>query len=148
MTDLTNLLGKLERATGADREIDEALMALAYTRDERHIGAEEDSGPHGEWVRVKDRVWVDPKTDKWVSTAALSFTASVDAALALVERLRPELVIKATKLGDGSGHWQITEAWFGDTEVVDDMAPMDPRPGALAILIALIKSLLEEQHGH
>ena len=92
MTDLTALLERVRAATGADREIDAALMAQSYAQEERHIGAVMEYSDGSE-ERVKDLVWVDPKTDKWVSTAAHSYTASIDAALALIERMLPGWVV-------------------------------------------------------
>lgn len=83
------LLERVRQATEPDRELDEALMALFYAREERHIGAVMEYSDGSE-ERVKDLVWVDPKTDRWVSTAAYMFTGSVDAALALVERVAGE----------------------------------------------------------
>lgn len=84
--ELKSLLDRLECAKGADRQLDEALMALLYVRGRKHIGTQEDSGPGGRWVPVENDVWIDPATDKWVSTAALDFTSSVDAAVRFVER--------------------------------------------------------------
>lgn len=86
--ELSALIERVRGLKGPDREVDEAVMALFYTREDRHIGAEE-GDDFGGWEPVKDSVWVDPKTDRWVSTAAFYFTASNDAALALVERVRP-----------------------------------------------------------
>lgn len=84
---LKELLQRVKAATGPDREIDEALMALTYVRDERHIGATEgwEDEPDS-FAPVKDKVWVDPITNDWVSTSPHSFTGSVDAALSLMGR--------------------------------------------------------------
>lgn len=88
MSKLIELAERCEKASGPDRELDEAIMAVLFVRDERHIGAEEDCGPGGSWVPVKDSVWVDPKTNRWVGTAAREFTTSIDAAMTLAEGLR------------------------------------------------------------
>jgi len=88
--ELRSLLEKLDAAKGPDRQIDAALMALLYVRGRRNLGTQENSGPGGRWVPVEDDVWIDPATDKWVSTGALDFTRSLDAAIRFVERAIPQ----------------------------------------------------------
>ncbi|SHK23846.1 hypothetical protein SAMN02745194_04521 [Roseomonas rosea] len=78
-----DLAARLEAAEGASRELDEAIMHALFDREERHIGAEEEQDD-GSWAPVKDRVWVNRTTGKWVSTHALNFTSSLDAALTLL----------------------------------------------------------------
>ena len=87
MTDLHTLRDMMDEATGPSRVIDDAIMALVYVRDDRSIGTMEDDGSG--WKPCTDKVWVDPVTDRWVSTAAHAYTSSIDAALALVGRLLP-----------------------------------------------------------
>ena len=138
MSDLDALLERLEKATGPDRELDEAIMALFYTLDERHIGTTEgwDDDPDS-FKPVKDRVWVDPATDKWVSTAAFHFTASIDAALALVERVLPGWMHANGNCGEQNMPWAcITEP---DEPCRDFSAGAPTEP--LAILIALLRAL-------
>lgn len=74
------------------------------------------------------------------------YTDSLDAITALIERVLPDLVIKATKLGDGSGEWQIIEAWLADTgdEIVADLV-MPSRPPALAFCETLLLALQERE---
>ncbi len=141
MSELQKLLERVENATGPDREIDEAIMALVYVRDERHIGAymENDLGRD---EPVKDRVWVDPKTDKWVSTHAYAYTASIDDALALVERVLPG---QQWTLGRNLHHhyWLCTFNRLDDegapySNASSHAAPTPP----LAILAAILKALI------
>jgi len=136
MADLTRaeLIAKLEALTGPDRGIDDALMALFFVRDERHIGTTEgwEDDPSS-FLPVKNRVWVDPVTDKWVSTAAHNFTSSIDAAVALVDRMLPGWQINIhcygvsseASLGSRSGGFPLVTGW----------SP------SIAICIALLRAL-------
>jgi len=71
-----------ERASGPDQELDEAIMAVLYRREERYIGT------HLEYSNecVLDWVWVNPATDKWVCTHASRFTRSLDDAMTLLDQ--------------------------------------------------------------
>lgn len=82
MADLETLKGLMLRAQAAkeaDRALDEAIMAAFYVRDRRYIGA------HDYYTdeRLDDDVWVDPRTDKFVTNQAFWFTSEAGA----VERL-------------------------------------------------------------
>lgn len=82
---MEDLIKRLEEAEKGSVELDEAIMAHFYRREERFIGAWEDDGMDEKNVRrVKNKVWVDPATDKWVCTHAKPYTTSLDAALTLV----------------------------------------------------------------
>lgn len=85
MSNFLELARRVEKATGRDRELDEAIMAALFVRDQRHIGCREEQ-EDGSWAPVKDSVWVDPETDRWVGTAAREFTSSIDAAVTLVPK--------------------------------------------------------------
>ena len=76
------IIDRIEAATGPDRSIDRAVMALFYGRDARHVGTEAYTGPGGRWVPVKDDLWIDPDTDKWVTSAVdgLQLTDSINVA--------------------------------------------------------------------
>lgn len=84
MTD--ELIAKLEAAEGPCRELDAEIMAVFYVRDERHIGVREgwEDEDFDNCLPVKSEVWVDPATNKWVSTHAHHYTANTDDALSLV----------------------------------------------------------------
>lgn len=95
------LIAKLESASEGSRELDRELMALTYVWEQRHIGATcWDKKASGKRVddnddtccpdaKHLDWVWVDPLTDQWKTTArdGFEFTTSIDAALALAERV-------------------------------------------------------------
>ena len=85
ITTLIALSERVKAATGPDRELDTEIMAAFYTRDKRYIGAHwEDTGEP-----YQDDVWVDPKTDKWVSTCAFEFTRSLEMVVRLLKRTLP-----------------------------------------------------------
>lgn len=153
MSNLNELLERVEKATGPDREIDEALMALVYVRDERHIGASMENDL-GRDEPVKDRVWVDPKTDKWVSTHASQFTGSIDAALALVESVAggegtPSMVYSYDLNWCSSAHPDmafVAELFLADGDpcvMTSYHAQSYTLP--LAILAALLKALISQE---
>lgn len=98
------VLDRVQALTGPDRAVDRAIMALFYTRDSRHIGAHEQRKPRGRWSPVKSDVWIDPATDKWVTTDidGYSFTASLDQAVNLVARACPGQVWSVSN-SDGRG---------------------------------------------
>jgi hypothetical protein len=139
MTDLSNLIERVEKASGPDREISRDILCLcgwSYEKRGRDIKLWM-YGPNGE---RRDHPGVG-------LFDAPHVTKSTDAITALIEQKLPGLVVKATKLGDGSGHWQITEAWLSDTgdEVISDFAPMEPKPGALALCLAFLLALQSQE---
>lgn len=86
---LRGLMLRAQEAKEADRALDEAIMAAFYVRDSRHIGARD----YYTDEPVKDDVWVDPRTDRFVTNQAFRFTSEANA----VERL----------IGFLPGGWQI-----------------------------------------
>ena len=109
MTDISELIERVKAATGPDRELDEAI-----------------------------RFYFDPKGSRYYSENS-AYTASIDAALALVERVLPE---HDWILGHTNGgltiHCQLgpdaDKMAFGDTP-------------ALAILLALLTALQSTHSG-
>ena len=139
MTDLNALLDRVRSATGPDRDLDAAVMALSYTQDERHIGAVMEYSDGSE-ERVKDLVWVDPKTDKWVSTSAHSFTASIDAALALTERVLPGWGVYFRRDKETTGAGMLLPDHFRVTPAHEEAATLP-----LAILAATLSALIAKE---
>lgn len=79
------LVAKIQNGSGADRDVDEAVMDLFFTRGSRFIGVlDEDDQP------VPVNVWVNPRTDKWTSNAPRSFTSSLDDILRTLREFLPE----------------------------------------------------------
>lgn len=83
MSTLLELAERCEKSIGPDRELDALIMATLFRRERRQIGTQEEM-PDGSWRHIKTGVWVDPATDRWVSTAAKEFTGSIDAAMSLL----------------------------------------------------------------
>ena len=104
------LIDRLSKLDGPDREVDAEIMALFYVRGKRHIGAymENDRGID---EPVESDVWIDPNTERWVSTSAHYFTASVDVAIAMAERVLPgksiDLLREAISELGKKYHWHI-----------------------------------------
>ena len=138
MTDRQTLLEKVRACEGADRLLDEALMMAFYTRDVRFIGATCEGCDCPDAPRHKDPVWVDPMTDRWVSTNAYEFTGSVDRALALVAKVLPG--------------WDWMRLAGGRMLVFDPARHKatfagEAKTPALALLAALLTALLAEEAG-
>jgi hypothetical protein len=119
--ELAGLIERLEAAAGPDREIDKAIFAyLGYT-----------------W-RAMD-YWSADSTKMWSGPVFLTY--SIDAALALVERLLPGIFWVI-----GQGKTNSVEKLFGcqllfGTEEIIGSGESDHAP--LAILLALLKALQE-----
>lgn len=119
-TDLRALIDRLERLTGPDREVDEALLVLEVPRMA-------DILPH--WTAAEREQLVDQRT------------ASLDVALALVERLlRPvhpgmTITLKGTFSGPGSDFWRAEITWpSSERQGRSRVAPC-------ALLAALLRAL-------
>lgn len=95
----------LQDVSAPDRKLDRAIMALFFEWGSRQIGTQENSGPAGAWVPVENSVWIDPKTDKWVTTDiyGYEFTRSLDKAVQLVQRVFPGCVWSVSN-SDGHGN--------------------------------------------
>lgn len=117
---LSGVVERLEKATGPDRELDDAIMAAIFVREERHTGVQERLALDDEWVPVKSPVWVDPATDQWVSTHARQFTSSADAALTLVPKDYDWIVGNVNGQLGGTPYACVgsTEQHFGATPII------------------------------
>ena len=74
---MAKLLARVEAATGPDREIDGALALMEGWTFQKMKG---DREPY----------WRKPgATEYWNRSTLINYTASIDAALALVERMLP-----------------------------------------------------------
>jgi hypothetical protein len=81
MTDLSELLERVRNAKGPDREID-GDIAQAFEVAPSYLPRITDAGRSWLWAE-----FVEP--DTWDTWEAPEYTASIDAALALVERVLP-----------------------------------------------------------
>lgn len=95
MADLAELLARVKAATGPDRELDALVWASTLPSD--GIGLDGYGLPDGSHFEheadedgsVSQYVILDGKSHKRARRSAPDFTASIDAALALVERMLP-----------------------------------------------------------
>lgn len=109
MADLETLKGLMLRAQAAkeaDRALDEAIMAAFYVRDRRHIGARD----YYTNEPVKDDVWVDPRTDDWVTNQAFRFTSEANTVERLISFMPGGWQIMTTS-PDPSRTWYGAFAW-------------------------------------
>lgn len=132
---MTDLITRLSKLDAPDREVDAEIMSLFYVRGKRHIGAymENDFGVD---EPVDSDVWIDPKTDRWVSTSAHCFTASVDAAIALAERVLPESVARRLIVFNSSP----AKAGFDGTPERGKLFYFEAATPAIAACIALLRA--------
>ena len=125
MTNLEQLLDRVVKATGADREIDLAISILFP--------------PHGEARKVSNALagtyWYDNEFSSG-SRLATGYTSSVDADIALIERVLPGWQINMHHYGEGS---TIAEASIGNRATAKPInAPTLPLALVAAALSALI----------
>ena len=140
MTDIAGLIERLEAATGPDRELDAAIVAHFNNASVRRYPPQTDFGPGARW-----QFWSRDGAHFLGSESKFPvppLTASLDAALALVERVRPGAWIEMS----------------GPRKYLNIPAPVpnrwrvevDERIGwgstlAIALLIALLRTLETEQ---
>jgi len=146
--ELAGLIERVEKATGPDREIDVLLRAIlvdhreVFERDTWVLGRNR-RPPHDECVLGR----IDPGrvarnfSPAYHKPEQPAYTASIDAALALVERLLPGIFWVI-----GQGKTNSVEKLFGcqllfGTEEIIGSGESDHAP--LAILLALLKALQE-----
>ena len=152
---LIALLERVEKATGPDRELD---CRISHHFDRRGIwyGAAEDSG----WAPAEtvdgwdDTKWHEVGQD-YVSSLVQQFTRSIDAALALVERVLPSALWHVNRPADWTGKIKkrkgeplpafegyVSLGTIGATDYVSGSS-MGHNP-SLAILAALFKALISK----
>lgn len=121
------LVAKIQNGSGADREVDAAVMALFFTKDSRFIGSRwaDNDEP------ALDDVWVNPLTDKWVSTAPREFTRSLDEVLRTMREFLPE----TTWMIDAQAELPARAIVRHGTELKARSAPTPPRALLTAFLV-------------
>jgi hypothetical protein len=136
--EVSALLVRVKGAKGADREIDYALaqVALGYAIHDEPV-FDFHTGWTDKTIKVMSAFGADERKD-WELIP--EWTSSLDAAVALVERVRPGC---RYVLSGGDSGWSSTLQWVGDdgkvhgTRTGDD----DYESGALALITALLESL-------
>jgi len=138
MSQLEELLERIRAAKGADREID-GDIAAAFEIAPSHLPRVTDVGRSWLWAD-----FVPP--DDWETWEAPAFTASIDAALALVERVLPGWRLTLRQM---SSQWRATMMDAGCSPGMTlmlgfstaEFAPTAP----LAILAALLSALIAQR---
>lgn len=120
-TPYTDIISKLEGATGPDREID-ALIGLAFSTEPT---AETFRSAKG-YVRYRDSLGL------WTARSAPNYTRSLDAALALVEERYPEAWITMGTQKPWCNLWKDNNSHISQSR--GETLP-------LAVLTALFKAL-------
>jgi hypothetical protein len=143
-SDLSSLLERVKGADGPDREIDACITAaLAEPLWPLREGASlyVDMEAYGPYVRVHDpRIGKRSKGNAPMFSLdeVPAYTSSLDAALALVERVLPGWEILITNEGDPADTWV---ASIGPRDTFTSFETQRPTP-ALALLSALLSAKL------
>jgi hypothetical protein len=147
-----DLIERLEKASGPDRELDARIWAhLAGVKYVSHCAAYAGYGAENHLTQVEFKIPPARKTQ--VTTGrhyphATPVTGSIDAVVALVERELPEWYISILIGGEGLGK---TAAYVRDKSILRE----DKTEGegyhaapAIALCIALLKALEAQEDNH
>jgi hypothetical protein len=128
MTDiaaLKELLERVEKAEGPGREMDEkTLVALGGKRK------------GGDW-------WIG---HSYIGRSAPAYTSSIDACVALIEKVLPDWCYEISLLGEQlcfAEIWEVGEGGYSAT-----VAKGDARTLPLALLAALLSALIAKEEGN
>ena len=161
MPELKDLIERLEKAEGPSEELGVRILSALLSK--QPIVTVEQSMINGAWCAYyegydgKPRLWERPSPFREMGNV----TASLDAALALVERVRPDLCVE--NLGEMSpdcgvlaGHWLAQlrpraprprlEAITAEAlrRALDGYEPVSAHTPAIALCLALLKSMEQQ----
>lgn len=129
--DIEALIERLEKATGGDTRLDRAILEW------------EGWNPNGEFMKQKR--WIDPSGRVTAFNSDLEpihfYTSSVDAGLALCERMLPRWSIRMS-FGEGYRHPNVG---MGRSYPTNKSVAFDHHTMPLAILLALFTALNQEE---
>ena len=132
MSNLQELLERVEKAEGGDRAIDTALELLLLSATTKEFpGADPRSG----LVLILDA------KERWVTCDADEYTASIDAAVALVERMLPGWKV-AIHIDTGGG---AADAYVWNPESADPQHQAFGETPALALIAALLRAMIAKE---
>jgi len=138
---LTALLERVKAAVGPDREIDVRLVVLVRDRRELREDVHPEFGP-----QIISRNPKPPHDENWADHPTNSvppYTASIDSALALVERVLPMTLWATGSMEDGP-FCQLVVPTEGGSYAGGDHRAYAETP-ALAILAALLTALIAQE---
>lgn len=128
---LTDLLARVEAATGPDRELDaDICTALLDPKREKNYWNWQASRPQGSPHK--------PEADYWKGRAP-KLTASLDAATALIERCLPGLTVRVRPKILIGGKYQTCEI---EIDEVGEFEAFNCTTPALACIAALLKAMI------
>lgn len=135
-TALEVLLARVEKAEGADRELDALLWCMEENVTFSHLVG------HGETIIYFE----PPRAGSRRCPGWPGYTASLDAALSLCERVLPGWIVASIGQQDDRSWW--VELWKGALTSYSLVADSDSRirfkTPALALIAALLKSLIAQ----
>ena len=118
---MNSIIDRLEKATGGDRELDAAIFDIACG---------------GLFWPENETLWVQVGWNR----VPKAFTASLDAAIALVEKMLPGWGWMVERQPNGEA-----EAWLDEFGAYAYGRPVQGRTPAIALLIALFRALRGSQ---
>ena len=137
MSDLAELLERVRAATGPDRSIDVAIAIAFPPEGEKRRELSDASTRCGQY-------WYSHKYEEG-SRSALEFTASIDAALALTERMLPGWSWKIVgEPGAVYPHCAVVRNAATLSDVAEAFVASHRTP-SLAILSALLAALIAQE---
>jgi hypothetical protein len=174
LTTLKALKARIDAATGEDRGLD-ADIAILFGKliviidpnapddmkwriifPDADYGCGFETGYYDSTKRSKKQLYKEAHDDAQKYEHLERFTSSVDAALALIAKVLPELVIEMCRTSDGK--FQVREAWLHIPENEDlDGLEIDhprgtyrwkPKPASLAILSVLFAALIAKEENN
>lgn len=146
---LAELIERVERAMGPDREIDRLIARLVgWHRVEPRFSRSRKGG----WIAPEDFMGVEssgaPRLDSLHGTTIWpdvpAYTASIDAALVLLERVLPGWTVANVGQDDTKRWWaELREGFQTSYSRVATSGPL--ASPALALVLSTLKALQEEQ---
>ena len=139
---MRDLIERVEKATGPDRELDIAIFEAAHPK-----GTLTGSG----WLWTRREIAPAGLVWYWLDRKKLTqpdfvenYTASIDAALALVEKVLPGWRRQFFERSDGSGWTARLISPTRDMVSTDELKACPSAP--LAILLALLRSIQKQDN--